>query len=84
MKRQEEERLLRLAENMARKEERAKKREEMLAAKMQAGEQSDGVEGMSGSDKESKTGSKKESKDGSVSKDRTGSKRSGTGDDSAS
>jgi len=34
MKRQEEERLLRLAENMARKEERAKKREEMLAAKM--------------------------------------------------
>jgi len=37
MKRQEEERLIRLAENMARKEERAKKREEMLAAKMNGG-----------------------------------------------
>lgn len=69
---------------MARKEERAKKREEMLAAKMQAGDQSDGGEGMSGSDKDSKAGSKRDSKDGSDSKNKTGSKRSGSGDDSGS
>ena len=37
MKRQEEERLIKLAENLARKEERAKKKEEMLAAKMNGG-----------------------------------------------
>jgi hypothetical protein len=42
MKRQEEERLIKLAENMARKEERAKKREEMIAAKMAGGQESDG------------------------------------------
>ncbi len=42
MKRQEEERLIKLAENMARKEERAKKREEMIAAKMGGGQESDG------------------------------------------
>jgi peptide chain release factor 2 len=37
MKRQEEERLIRLAENMARKEERQKMKEEMLASKMNGG-----------------------------------------------
>ena len=42
MKRQEEERLIKLAENMARKEERAKKREEMIAAKMAGGQESEG------------------------------------------
>jgi len=68
---------------LARKEERAKKREEMLAAKMQ-GDQSDAGEGQDGSDKDSKAGSKKESKDGSDSKNKTGSKRSGSGDDSGS
>jgi len=41
IKRQEEERLIKIAENMARKEERAKKKEEMLAAKMNGGKDSD-------------------------------------------
>ena len=67
---------------MARKEERAKKKEEMLAAKMQGGDQSDEGKSMSGSDKESKSGSK--SKDGSDNKNKTGSKRSGSADDSGS
>jgi hypothetical protein len=45
---------------MARKEERAKKREEMLAAKMNGGQESDGDNQMSGSENGSKTGSKKD------------------------
>lgn len=82
MKRQEEERLIKLAENLARKEERAKKKEEMLAAKMNGGQDSDGLDGLSGSDKDSKSGSK--SKDGSDSKNKTGSKRTGSANESGS
>jgi len=78
-KRIEEERLVQVAAQLARKEERARKREEMLAAKMNAddGDEDD----MSGSDKGSKSGSG-HTPQGSSNKHRTNSHDSGSQDNS--
>ena len=54
MKREEEERLIKLVENLPRKKYIAKKKEEMLAAKMNGGQDSNGLDGMSGSEKDRK------------------------------
>lgn len=79
-KRVEEERLVQVAAQLARKEERARKKEEFLAAKMNADEGDDGDD-MSGSDKGSKSGSGHTPQGGS-SKHRSGSHDSGSQDNS--
>lgn len=80
LKRQEEERLLQVAQNLARKEERAKKREEMLAAKMN-GEGEEDEDDMEGSERGSHSGSA-QTPQGTSSKNRSGSQDSGSQDNS--
>jgi len=82
-KRLEEERLIMVAANLARKEERAKKREEMLAAKMAQDEDGDGDD-MSGSDRGSRHGTgSAHTPQGTSSKQRSGSQaESGSQDNS--